>query len=309
MPNTALFRVVAERPTPAFLDSDTTVQGFVEQLHARFGKQLSAVLMYGSYLRGKRDTVLDFYAILDTYTPALSPVAALANRALPPNVYTLTLQTETGEVRAKYATVTLHAFSQAMRRRYDCYFWARFTQPTVYVFVKNDASRTAVDTTLTHAVETFAANTLPMIASPFTAQDFWQGGLAQTYATELRAESPGSEDTLYTNYSAYLDNLLEALAKGPDIHHAGEGLYAHDKAAQRPQSIRRWRLRRVAGKLLSVARLVKAATTFNDGFAYLLWKIERHSGIYIAPSERQLRYPLLFAWPLLWRLYRLGAFR
>jgi hypothetical protein len=58
-----------------------------------------------------------------------------------------------------------------------------------------------------------------------------------------------------------------------------------------------------------VLRLVKAAGTFDDPLDYLLWKIERHSGIYIAPSERQRRYPLIFAWGLLWRLYRRGAFR
>ena len=63
------------------------------------------------------------------------------------------------------------------------------------------------------------------------------------------------------------------------------------------------------GKLLSVARLVKGAVTFNDPIDYMLWKIERHSGIRLEASDRQRRYPLLFAWPLAWRLFRLGAFR
>jgi len=29
----------------------------------------------------------------------------------------------------------------------------------------------------------------------------------------------------------------------------------------------------------------------------------------VEASARQRRYPLIFAWPLAWRLYRLGAFR
>ena len=33
------------------------------------------------------------------------------------------------------------------------------------------------------------------------------------------------------------------------------------------------------------------------------------AGQRIEPTERQRRYPLLFAWPLLWQLYRRGAFR
>ena len=59
----------------------------------------------------------------------------------------------------------------------------------------------------------------------------------------------------------------------------------------------------------SVLRLFKAAFTFNEPLEYLLWKIERHSGLYIEPSDRQLRHPLIFAWPLLWKLKRQGAFR
>jgi hypothetical protein len=68
-------------------------------------------------------------------------------------------------------------------------------------------------------------------------------------------------------------------------------------------------VRRIQGKLLSALRLFKAAFTFNQPLEYLLWKIERHSGLYIEPTRRQIRHPLIFAWPLLWKLYQQGAFR
>src|SRR3546814_12011358 len=71
----------------------------------------------------------------------------------------------------------------------------------------------------------------------------------------------------------------------------------------------RWALRRVQGKLLSVARLCKAAFTFQGGAEYLLWKIERHSGVSIALTPWQRRHPLLASTVLFWRLYRPGAFR
>jgi len=61
--------------------------------------------------------------------------------------------------------------------------------------------------------------------------------------------------------------------------------------------------------VLSTLRLAKAAFTFDGALEYLLWKIHRHSGIYLQPTPRQVRFPLLFAWPLLWRLWRQGAFR
>ena len=39
----------------------------VERLRGLYGSGLQAVLIYGSYLRGKRDTLLDFYVLLDSY--------------------------------------------------------------------------------------------------------------------------------------------------------------------------------------------------------------------------------------------------
>ena len=70
-----------------------------------------------------------------------------------------------------------------------------------------------------------------------------------------------------------------------------------------------WSRRKLAGKLLSVLRLCKSAFTFDDPVDYALWKVKRHSGVEVTATERQRRYPLIFAWPLVWRLYRQGALK
>lgn len=70
-----------------------------------------------------------------------------------------------------------------------------------------------------------------------------------------------------------------------------------------------WRLRFVQGKLLSVLRLIKATATFEGGVDYILWKIERHSGVTVDIEPRLRRRPLLAMWILSWRLYRRGGFR
>ncbi|MBW1980227.1 MAG: hypothetical protein JRJ12_03315, partial [Deltaproteobacteria bacterium] len=56
-------------------------------------------------------------------------------------------------------------------------------------------------------------------------------------------------------------------------------------------------------------RLLKAAFTFEDGLEYVLWKIERHSGVKVEVSRRLQQHPLLAAAVLSWRLYRRKAFR
>ncbi len=62
-------------------------------------------------------------------------------------------------------------------------------------------------------------------------------------------------------------------------------------------------------KVLAVAGLLKTAFTFQGWLSYVTWKIERHSGTKIELSERQRRRPLLFAWPVIFRLIREGVLR
>ena len=71
----------------------------------------------------------------------------------------------------------------------------------------------------------------------------------------------------------------------------------------------RWALRRCWGKTLNILRLFKAAGTFSNGIDYLLWKVERHSGVRVEATERMRRHPRLAAWGLAWKLWRKGAFR
>jgi hypothetical protein len=70
-----------------------------------------------------------------------------------------------------------------------------------------------------------------------------------------------------------------------------------------------WMVRVWQGKMLSVLRLLKGMLTFRGGLDYILWKIERHSGIRVEASPRLKQYPLLAACVVLWRLYRRGAYR
>ena len=60
--------------------------------------------------------------------------------------------------------------------------------------------------------------------------------------------------------------------------------------------------RRIAAKSVGALQLVKSALTFGDWMPYALWKLERHTGTRLDPSERQRRHPFLFAWPLVFRV-------
>ena len=58
------------------------------------------------------------------------------------------------------------------------------------------------------------------------------------------------------------------------------------------------------GKELNIARLVKAAFTFEGAARYGLWKIERHTGVHIALTPWRERHPVLAGPGVLWRVLR-----
>lgn len=309
-PGDALTALIRNQLTAGTEKNDPLVNTLVAAIQARHGGGVAAVLLYGSYLRGKRDTLLDFYVLLDELPGALPRAWQVwGNRLLPPNVYHVAASHDGAQVRAKYATLTSAQFRHGMER-FHSYFWSRFTQPCALVFARGPAAVEQVEDSLAAAVDTFVQRVAPTLTGGFNASELWQTGFARTYTCELRSENRTGIAGLYQQNAAHFDAVLEAYAGQPGaaVERLGNGRY-RARSGHRAVTVFGWGIRRLQGKLLSVLRLVKAAGTFDDPLDYLLWKIERHSGVYLPPSERQRRHPLIFAWPLLWRLYRRGAFR
>ncbi len=46
---------------------DTSLEPLLEEIRRKHGEALVAILVYGSWLRGKRDTMLDFYVLVEDY--------------------------------------------------------------------------------------------------------------------------------------------------------------------------------------------------------------------------------------------------
>jgi len=294
------------------LSEDAGLNALLGEIRRRHGNALLAVLVYGSWLRGSRDTMLDFYVLVDDYRGLDSRWQGWLCRLLPPNVYQIHLQHDGQDIRAKYALLTLQRFHHAMLHDFHSYFWARFTQPCAIVYTRDAGIEASLQEAFSLAAANFARRVLPTLPQHFSSEELWTRGLGLTYRCELRTESGQRPAAIYASNPGYYDDLSRALAaqdRAKLAAAAGGGYRNQSSPAARALSGPAWWLRLVQGKILSLLRLLKAAFTFNDALDYLLWKIKRHSGHYIEPTERQRRHPLVFAWPLLWRLYRLGAFR
>ena len=306
----------ADASTPE-AGADKSLEPLLQEIRQKHQQSLSAILVYGSWLRGKRDTMLDFYVLVDDYTTLDSRWQGWMCRLLPPNVYHIHHRSngsgdEPLESRAKYALLTLERFCSAMKDDFHSYFWARFAQPCEVLYVRDEESRRALELAFANATASFLKRVVPAMGERFSSNELWTRGLALTYQCELRTESSNRGDSIYEFNPDYYDRAARRFAAGepglllPENGHSFRNLSSGFK---RKLSAFSWATRRFQGKLLSLLRLIKAAFTFNDALEYLLWKIRRHSGLYIEPTPRQLKHPLIFAWPLLFKLYRQGAFR
>jgi hypothetical protein len=310
-PSENLRALISEQASGSCDFPDDARDRLLGQLKKRYGEGLVAVLIYGSYLRGKRDTLLDFYVLLDSYQAMPKRWHGWLAKLLPPNVYQIFDGTPPDETRAKYALMTLKRFERCVRRDFHSYFWARFAQPCGLLYCRDEAARRRVIAAAVTASSTFVRHVVPRLPDEFAAEQLWATGLSLTYRCEFRSEPPDHAARLFGFWPEYYGAATHHLAQMDLGFVPGARRRYRNVSTQseRRRSAVAWGLRAVYGKILSTARLLKAALTFDGALEYLLWKIHRHSGIYLEPSPMQVRFPLFCAWPLLWRLWRRGAFR
>jgi len=279
---------------------------------------VAAVLFYGSCLRSGQfdDGIADLYLLVDDYRAAFdSRWQAILNRLLPPNVFYLEIPYAGKTLRAKYAMLTLEDFDKGADQWFHSYIWGRFAQPSGLIYTRTAGHAAQIQHSLAKAVITFMRHTKPQAPENFTIRELWCTGLSLSYRCELRSENPAATarlfDAAYEYYEAITEPALKAAGLAVETIHADGAARFRLLISNRERQLNSlaWRLRRIQGKGLSALRLLKALLTFENGVDYILWKIERHSGIRIETSPTLRRFPPLAIGVTLWRLFRKGAFR
>jgi hypothetical protein len=297
-PRRALTEMIATelaQPVPA------AVERLAEAVRTRHGRAAVAVLFYGSCLRQPEtqlsDSLLDFYVLVDDYSAAYdSACLAIANRLLPPNVFYLEMPFAAGQLRTKYAVINVDQFRHGTSAAAaNVSLWARFSQPARLVWSRDQAAAMAAAEACSDAVLTMLGAIRQERPTNDDPAGLWIAAFQATYRAELRPEGSGRARHIYESDRARYEKItplaLSALQRQP---------------VGQPYS---WESRRRIGKFLNLARLFKAAFTFDGGLDYILWKVKRHSGVSIQVTDWQRRHPVLAAPLLAWRLYRRGAFR
>jgi hypothetical protein len=285
-----------------------------EAIVARHGRAAVALLFYGSCLRQDPagvppEGIQDFYLLVDRYQDAYkSRLPALANWLLPPNVFYIELPWRGQILRAKYAVMSLDQFMRGTSpRSFDPWLWARFSQPAALLHARDDLARTRVQKAIARAVRTMLESTAPLACAPSSPTSLWLAALGQTYRAELRPEGANRAQVIIDADRDRYDRMARLVfAKAVDAR----GMISIDASDdERGVARRRWFIRRLLGKPLTVLRLMKNLFTFDGGVDYALWKVERHTGVRVPISSFERRHPILTSPRLLWRVFRLGAVR
>jgi hypothetical protein len=288
------------------------VHDFAGHIAASYGDSAIAVLFYGSCLRSKQleGEMLDFYLIVSDYEAAYDKKwLAKWNRRLPPNVFPV----EHDGLMAKVAVLSEADFHSLNRPSASAVsVWARFSQPSRLVWVANDVAAKKIILSVSGAAPTLLNAALSHMTREMSVIELWQSGFAMTYSAELRAERN-------TRPASVVEHDLKRYEKfgAAALHHTmipneqrGGKVYLQSDPEKRALRERdRWPGLRRRGKMLTVARLAKAAFTYQGGIDYLAWKVNRHAGTKIEIRPWQRKWPLVAALVLVPKLLVKGAVR
>ena len=264
-------------------------------------KAIEAILFYGSGLwkQAEADTIYDFYILVNRFKDFDDrKYLSVLGTVLPPNVYYMEINNPQATLRCKYAVMRTDQFVAATSgKTITPQIWARFAQPCRIVYARDESKKSQIINALAQAAITFHRKTFPLLPEGADKQVIWTTGLKETYGAELRSEKEDRTHLIYEANQEHFDKRSEYIVP----------MLAHETIDT--LSLFRRKSTRAVQKTITFFRLMKAVLTFENSVEYALWKIERQSGIKMEASNFQKRYPLIGAWPLVWKLWRKGAFR
>jgi hypothetical protein len=285
---------------------------FAAFIAAQYPGAARAVLFYGSCLRSQQlaGQMLDFYLIVSDYDAAYDTKRlAKWNRRLPPNVFPFQFE----GLMAKVAVLSEADFHDLNRPAASAVsVWARFAQPSRLVWAADNAAKMMVVRAISGAAPTLLNAALAFTEREVDVLDLWQSGFRMTYDAELRAERNDRPSSVVEFDPARYQRFGQAALRHTPIANELRGEKVHilpDPQGRIMQERRRWPALRRNGKMLTVARLAKAAFTYAGGIDYLAWKINRHAGTQIEIKPWQRRWPLVAAFLLVPKLLAKGAVR
>ncbi len=317
-----LARAVAERALSA--SDDPALDAAVRRLVSAAGDTLTGLVFFGSRRTGAARanvwSAYDLFVVVEGYrafyrslrraglTGKHPGLMALVSGWLPPTQYSLRFEAE--GVHAKAAVVRRDTWRrETSARRRDHFCIGRLCQPTRILYFRNEDARGLLREGLVFTHRETWNWARPWLPPTFDANAYGLSALRTSMRWEVRPEPAGRADTLWEAQRDLQVPVFEALLR--ELAERGEvasvpdhpGTFAPTRPVGRAERVRlehyfRWSIVR------ATARWLKHVVTFEGWLDYIVRKASRHTGEPITLSERERRWPWVFAWGRFFRYLR-----
>lgn len=267
-----------------------------------------AILLYGSTLSAatrSSTSIHDVYAVVENLRAFhRRRLQAVLNVILPPNVYFRTFHHEGLTHRYKLCVIsTADLKHETSERAGDLHHLGRFSKHMSVIAYRDEASLRRVVNCCISALRVMSSFALVRLGQRFTLDDFALALLGLSYVAETRVTEAGKVAAIFHGEHEYYGQVFHCLLSELGLtHDGGAWLQPRASLAQKRQLERLLARSRRRERL----RWPKYIFTFDNWLDYLLDKLERHHGIRLELTERQRRWPLIFAWGKYFELRRRG---
>lgn len=291
-----------------------TARELANALAGAFGASALAVIHYGSHAHrsdARAESAYDFFVIVDRYREGYQSLthsietrigarsAAWLANVLPPNVHAIAPPDDSSK-RNKCAVLTLRELRLAARlETRDHFTQGRLFQHVQLLWSKDAQCRESVRSALIEIrARTFDWGRC-FLPDEFTTEQYCRSLLETSFSAEIRPESDHrvSEllDAQRTKLIPVYTALLETLTRNGILARNGD---AYRQVKPPPaRECRRWRRYFRVSKARGIARWGKHIALYEGWLEYVVQKIARRSGVEVALTERERRWPFIFLWP------------
>jgi hypothetical protein len=317
-----LARAVAERALSP--SDDPALDAAVRRLSSAAGETLAGLVFFGSRRTGAARanawSAYDVFVVVEGYRSFYESLRragltgkrpgpmAVASGWLPPTQCSLRFDGEGVHVKAAVIRRdTWRRETSAARRDHFCI--GRLCQPTRVLYSRDEDARRLLLEGLFFAHRETWTWSRPWLPPTFDSESYGRSVLRTSMRWEIRPEPAGRADTLWEAqrdlqvpvFEALLQELAERGEVAPVPYHPGPF------TPTRPVTLaERLRLEAYFRRSIvrATSRWLKHVVTFEGWLDYIVRKASRHTGEPITLSERERRWPWLFAWGRFFRYLR-----
>jgi len=290
---------------------DDEIELFLSWFKKRFGRNLQAVIFFGSCLSEKTrspTSFKDFIVVVEKYRrTGLNPFAWLSHWLLPPDLFHLELAEDERKSECKYYLISSSQLAQAVGEgAKDLYLMGRLSKRIALIYFRGEQERELILSVQAKAIQRASELALALLEE-FDLEGFIKAVLRLSYLAETRLEDERKVESLYQAHLEFYQRVygavLESLIERGWVEREEEGKF---KVSSSPLTRSELEEFLIKSRKRFKARWPKMILTVDNWLEQLLGKLERTYGIKLEIPAWERPIILITGWRHYFRFKREG---